>query len=69
MITFFWSWLFIGSCAGLVHWYMTRLAHLDEIVDDEEADWLFKLTPLFILGGPISVAYMLWVATSRDDDE
>ena len=69
MIGFLWSWLVIGCCGGLAHWYMTRLAQLDEIINDEEADWLYKLTPLFVVSGPIGIGYMLWVAVSGKDDE
>lgn len=66
---FFWSWFLIGTVAGLVHWYMTAQAHLDEVIDDEEADYMFKLTVLIILCGPLSVAYMVYVFFSGGDDE
>ena len=69
MLTYLWAWLVLGCLAALVHMMLVNLAHLDEVIDDEDAKWMYKLVPYYVLAGPLSILYMFYVAFIANDSE
>lgn len=69
MISYVWWWLVLGCAAALLHMVLTNSAHRDGVIDEDDASWMYKLVPIYVVAGPLALLYMFYVAFIADYPE
>jgi len=69
MGTFFWIWVASGCLAALFNMWATKTAHKAGAITDEDLAVLDKQVPYIILGGVLSVLYLLYLLFTPGDEE
>lgn len=48
---------------------LTNSAHRDGVIDEDDASWMYKLVPIYVVAGPLALLYMFYVAFIADYPE
>lgn len=68
MFTYVAIWLALGCISALFHLYAVRVSEKEGEVTKDEYDWLVTVTPMFVIFGPLSIAFQIYILFFAEDE-
>lgn len=68
MFTYVAVWLALGCLSALFHLYAVRVSEKEGEITEEENNFLVTMTPMFVIFGPLSIAFQLYILFFAEDE-